>query len=106
MNSQSYPLRSQPVRHSKPWPSSFIPRIHHLGDAICEIDNAYLIDRWGFPSKAIEKFFVDMDLSRWSVLVLPEVLDSRIQLVTRFLTILFLIDGWYIPEPINVANWG
>ncbi|KAH8672844.1 isoprenoid synthase domain-containing protein [Tricladium varicosporioides] len=92
MTKQSYSSRSQPVHHSKPWQSLFSPRLHHLGDAVCEIDNAYLIDRWGFPSKAAEKFFVDMDLSRWSVLVLPEILNSRIQLVTRFLTVLFLID--------------
>lgn len=51
----------------------------------------------GIPSKAAEQFFVDMDLSRWGVVVIPEALDSRIQLSTRFLTVLFLIDGKYIP---------
>lgn len=86
-------LRSEVIRHLEPWHSLFIPRLHPLGNAVCQIDNAYLIERWGFPSKAAEQFFVDMDLSRWGVVVIPEALDSRIQLSTRFLTVLFLIDG-------------
>ncbi|KAF4625640.1 hypothetical protein G7Y89_g12523 [Cudoniella acicularis] len=99
MSNSSYPLRSQLINHSKPWQSLFTPHLHPLGDAVCQIDNAYLIERWGFPAKATEQFFVDMDLSRWGVLVIPEALDSRIQLSTRFLTVLFLIDGSRIRGP-------
>ncbi|KAF9058554.1 isoprenoid synthase domain-containing protein [Rhodocollybia butyracea] len=55
-------------------------------------DNAFLLENWSFRSVEEKNLFVDMDISRWSLQVFPEVFDSRVQVCTQFITVLFLID--------------
>jgi hypothetical protein len=83
------------VEHPLPWTSRFTPRQHVLGDAVCQMDADFFSDRWPFGSDKQRRAFLDMNLSLWSVSVCAHGMDSRIPIYSRFITVLFLIDGMF-----------
>ncbi|POR38210.1 Aristolochene synthase [Tolypocladium paradoxum] len=84
--------KSIAVKHAREWTSLFTPRIHALGEALCQLENAYFVDIWPFASAEQRQSFVDMDLPRCTAMMFPEALDSRILVSMRLNTLFFLLD--------------
>lgn len=81
-----------------PPPSRFVAECHPLEKQITAEVDGYFLTHWPFKTAKDRKKFVAAGFSRVTCLYFPLSMDNRIHLACRLLTILFLIDGTFIPR--------
>jgi len=98
-SSSTAPAVSLPAAsHFAPPPSRFVAECHPSEKQITAEVDGYFLTHWPFQTAKDRKKFVAAGFSRVTCLYFPLSLADRIYLACRLLTILFLIDGVFIPK--------
>lgn len=82
-------------------PSRFVAECHPSEKQITAEVDGYFLTHWPFQTAKDRTKFVAAGFSRVTCLYFPLSLDDRIHLACRLLTILFLIDGVFIPATLS-----